>query len=78
MEILAKEGAKFVLNSSEEGFDQKLKELASAHDARIAFDAIGGETTGRILAALPNGSTCYTYGALDGKPCSVHPGLLIS
>ena len=35
-------------------------------DAKICFDAIGGEMTGRTLRCMPKNSTVYVYGILDG------------
>jgi NADPH:quinone reductase-like Zn-dependent oxidoreductase len=72
-----KDGAEFVLNSNEEGFDEKLKDLCTAHDARIAFDAVSGVLTGRVLSAMPNNSTIYVYGALENKPCAIDPAQFI-
>ncbi len=39
----------------------------------IAFEAVGGDLTGRVVAAMPDCSTCYVYGLLDNKPCAVDP-----
>ncbi len=46
-------------------------------DARICFDAVAGEITGKVLAAMPKNSTAYVYGALDLKPCQIDAGQLI-
>ncbi len=66
IEELKQEGADYVLNSQAPDFEAQLKELAEKENATIAFDAISGDFTGKVLAAQPNGSTCYVYGALDG------------
>ncbi|KRX05064.1 GroES (chaperonin 10)-like protein [Pseudocohnilembus persalinus] len=62
---LQKDGAKYVLNQSEEGFWEKLKKLTLELDARIAFDAIGGEFTSNLVTHLPNDSYIYVYGILS-------------
>jgi len=46
-------------------------------NAKICFDAVGGELTGIILDNMPNGSTVYVYGILSMKPCQVGAGDLI-
>jgi len=66
---LEKEGAKHVLNSSDDSFAESLKTLAQDLEATIAFDAVGGETTGTLLNAMPEHSSIYVYGALAGKAC---------
>ena len=37
--------------------------------ATIAFDAVAGEMTGRLLDALPGGSSVVVYGALSNEKC---------
>lgn len=63
-------GAKIVLNSEIEGFEQELKSEAERLNATIAFDAIGGSMTGLILSAMPNQAKVLVYGALSGSNCS--------
>ena len=76
VETLRGLGAEYVLDSSAEGFDMALKELAHRLHATYALDAVGGDLTRRILAAMPNG-TLVVYGALSGKPCEADPRDLI-
>ena len=64
--MLQKLGANYILNSSDSDFDERLKEMATKMDAKICFDAIGGEMTGRTLRCMPKNSTVYVYGILDG------------
>lgn len=66
MEILRKIGANFVLNSTDPDFDEKLKDLATKMQAKVFFDAVGGEMTNRVLNCMPKSSTVYVYGILDG------------
>ncbi len=32
---------------------------------KLAFDAIGGESAGKILKLMPKGSVAYVYGCLS-------------
>jgi NADPH:quinone reductase-like Zn-dependent oxidoreductase len=61
-------GADFVLNQEDEDFDLKLQKLAAEHKATIAFDAIGGEMSGRLLWALPYHSELRILGAFSMQP----------
>jgi len=66
IEELKKEGADYVLNSQDQDFEEKLKEITAKENATIAFDAICGNFTNKVLTALPPKSTLYIYGLLDG------------
>ncbi len=63
-------GAEHVLVSSEPGFDRELAALAARLGATIAFDAVAGDMTGRLVAALPASSEVVVYGALSAQPSS--------
>jgi NADPH:quinone reductase-like Zn-dependent oxidoreductase len=75
--LLEAEGAEHVLDSSGEEFDARLGELCRRLRASVAFDAVAGELTGRLLAAMPKGSTAIVYGALSMQPCHLDPRSLI-
>jgi NADPH:quinone reductase-like Zn-dependent oxidoreductase len=60
-------GEKFVLNMNDDDFESKLAALALEYNATIAFDAVGGDTSGLILNAMPPGSELVLYGGLSGK-----------
>ena len=66
IEELLKEGADYVLNSQAPDFEAKLKELAEKEGATIAFDAICGEFTTKVIKSQPRGSIVYVYGGLAG------------
>ncbi|WP_448518665.1 alcohol dehydrogenase catalytic domain-containing protein [Rhodoflexus sp.] len=70
-------GAAYVLDSSAPDFDPSLKELAHMLDARYAIDAVAGELSGRVLAAMPNNSELHIYGALSLAAAQIHPGCFI-
>jgi NADPH:quinone reductase-like Zn-dependent oxidoreductase len=77
VELLRGMGEQHVLNSNDPDFDARLHELCQRLTASIAFDAVAGETTLRVLRALPKGSRLLVYGALSLQPCVVDPGSLI-
>ena len=77
VELLKSEGAREVLDSSEEGFDERLKEACRRVGATFAFDAVAGDLTGRVLHAMPQGSECVVYGALSMEGCVLDPRSLI-
>ncbi|MDT5158201.1 MAG: NADPH:quinone reductase [Acidobacteriota bacterium] len=71
--LLEAEGAKYVLDSAEADFDERLGELCKRLRASVAFDAVAGEMTGRILSAMPTRSTAIVYGGLSQEPCLLDP-----
>ncbi len=75
--LLEGQGAQFVLNSSDKDFDKQLKELCHQHGTRLAFDAIAGSMTMRLLEAMPSGSKVTVYGGLSYEPAAANPGQLI-
>lgn len=70
-------GSAHVLDSSDSTFDGRLRLACRDVNARLAFDAVGGEMTGRLLRALPNGGKVTVYGGLALQPCSVPVDQLI-
>jgi NADPH2:quinone reductase len=66
-------GATLVLNSSDPDFDTRLKESCQMHAATVAFDPVAGPMTGRVLAAMPEGSTAIVYGSLSDEAVTVRP-----
>jgi NADPH:quinone reductase-like Zn-dependent oxidoreductase len=66
VENLKSAGEEFVLNSAEEGFAKQFKELTHELNALIAFDAVGGETTGVLINNMPADSDIILYGGLSG------------
>ena len=66
-----------MLDSSEEEFDARLKEACRRAGATVAFDAVAGSLTGRVLHAMPQGSECVVYGGLSMEGCVLDPRSLI-
>lgn len=74
---LQSEGAAYVLNSSADGFDSLLRERCRSLNALLAFDAVGGDLTDRVLRAMPNGATITVYGGLAAAPVTIGVDQLI-
>jgi len=74
---LQDEGARFVLNETAPDFDAKLAALCKDLRCRMAFDAVGGQTTFRLGQALRDGGQILVYGGLSGQPATIHPGGMI-
>jgi len=69
-------GAKHVVvtgEGNESTWEEELKALAKEHGVTTAFDAIGGEMTGRLVALLPKKSSVYVYGKLGGDVKMLNP-----
>lgn len=77
VEVLRALGAEHVLNSSEPGFDDELRRVCHKLGATIAFEAVAGEMSGRVLRAQPQGSRMLVYGGLSLKAAEVDPGSLV-
>jgi len=73
VEALRREGRPHVVDSSDPEFERQLMQLCGRLDARVAFDAIGGAMTGRLLRALPEGGHVVIYGGLSFEPGSIEP-----
>ncbi|MBE0650006.1 MAG: zinc-binding dehydrogenase [Bacteroidales bacterium] len=67
---LKKAGAKYVLLEHDQDFEEKLMKLSAKLEATLALDAVGGELTGKILNAMPEGSEIVIYGGLSNQPVS--------
>ena len=69
VELLNSLGAAHVLNSSEDDFVDQLQAVSARLQATAAFEAVGGEMTGKVFNVLPEGSSVYVYGALSEEAC---------
>ncbi|MCF7826522.1 MAG: zinc-binding dehydrogenase [Candidatus Marinimicrobia bacterium] len=77
VELLKKADAAFVLDSSDPHFDRQLQDLCQEQGTRLAFDAVAGPITRRLLHAMPRDSKVTLYGGLSFEPAEAHPGHLI-
>lgn len=70
-------GAAVVLDSSSPDFDKDLRSVCREHNATLAFDAVGGVLTRRLLAAMPPTATVMVYGGLSQQPAQADVGDLV-
>lgn len=77
VDLLRSLGATHVLDSSDAGFDNALRDLCRELGATIGFDAVAGEMSARVLRAQPRGSRLLVYGALSLQPVQTDPSSLI-
>lgn len=78
VEILRELGAEYILNSSDPNFEDELKKITHELNATIAFDAVAGESTGKLINNMPRNSTVYIYGGLSMEPIGgMYPGNFI-
>lgn len=77
VELLRSLGAEYVLNSSDADFDERCRALCHELRVTLAFDAVAGDTTARLLRALPRGAKVTVFGALSQQPAQVDPDQLI-
>ncbi|NOK62576.1 MAG: zinc-binding dehydrogenase [Chloroflexi bacterium AL-W] len=66
-------GAIHILDSSASDFDEQLRARCRELGTTLAFDAVAGEMTGRVLQAMPKGARITVYGGLSEQPCQIHP-----
>jgi NADPH:quinone reductase-like Zn-dependent oxidoreductase len=67
---LAQKGEAWVLDSSDENFQNNLKAICKKMRPSIAFDAVGGEMTAQLFNAMPGQSQVVVYGGLSGNTIS--------
>ena len=66
-ETLRRLGATHIQNSEAPDFDQQLRDHCQQLSARLAFDAVAGSMTARLLTALPPEGRVVVYGALAAQ-----------
>jgi NADPH:quinone reductase-like Zn-dependent oxidoreductase len=76
-ETLRRLGATHILNSEAPDFDGQLSDRCRQLNARLAFDAVAGSMTARLLSALPPEGRVVVYGGLAGEAIHVDSGDLI-
>ena len=69
-------GGDLVLNDGDDAVAEILERLGGA-SARLAFNAVGGDSALRLMKLLEEGGTHITYGAMSRKPLTLPNGLLI-
>lgn len=76
-EAMRESGVRHVLSTDAPDFDAALKALSKKLRCRMAFDAVGGDLTGRLVEAMGRRSEVLVYGALALQAISVNPGTMI-
>lgn len=69
-------GGDVVLTEGDAAVAEALEHLGGAN-ARLAFNAVGGESALRLMKLLEESGTHITYGAMSRKPLTLPNGLLI-
>ncbi|MEN8120396.1 MAG: zinc-binding dehydrogenase [Bacteroidota bacterium] len=70
IDTLKKKGAKNVLCTTDENFQDQFKDLVTQLEAKTFIDAVSGELSGKMLELMPSGSQLIVYGALTGENLS--------
>eukprot|EP00127_Corallochytrium_limacisporum_P006313 Clim_evm24s225 gene=Clim_evmTU24s225 len=65
-ELCRQEGAKYVINSSDPDWEEKLKAAIDETDCHFAYDCVGGTMPKQLLEVLPERSELCLYGNLTG------------
>lgn len=69
-------GATHVFEDSQEGLTQA-REILANDRAKLAFNAVGGDSALRLMKLLKTAGTHITYGAMGRKPLTIPNGPLI-
>lgn len=77
VELLRGMGAQYVVNSSEEGYEEQLRDVCRKLGTTIGFDAVAGEMSAIVMRAQPLGSRLLVYGGLSFAACQADPASLI-
>jgi NADPH:quinone reductase-like Zn-dependent oxidoreductase len=77
VELLRAMGSEHVVNSSEEDFGERLRDLCRKLGATIGFDAVAGEMSAIVMRAQPPGARLLVYGGLSLAASQADPGSLI-
>lgn len=76
-QLLREIGGQHIVNSSSPAFADELKHKSHDLGATVCFDAVGGDLTGTVLSALPDGSTLFQYGLLGGSTTTINADDLV-
>lgn len=75
--LLKQQGVEWVLNSSDEDFQQQLHDTCQRYKVRLSLDALGGSSTNQILEAMLPDSKIYVYGGMSYELLAADPAQLI-
>jgi NADPH:quinone reductase-like Zn-dependent oxidoreductase len=77
VDLLHSLGTEYVLSTHESDFETQLRAVCRRLNVTLAFDAVAGEMTGRLLQAMPRRAQVIVYGSLSNAACQIDPGYLI-
>lgn len=77
LQLLKKTGAKYILASEDPDFEKELGFSSDRMNAKLYFDAVGGEQNEIMLKVSPPGSTVISYAKLSEQDISIDPRILI-
>jgi len=77
VELLRGMGSEYIVNSSDAGYEDALRDLCRKVGATIGFDAVAGEMSAIVLRAQPAGARLLVYGGLSLAACQADPASLI-
>jgi len=66
--LMRKAGAKFVINTKEEGWVAKGREIAGGHGVDLAFDPVAGPELEQVGQTMRSEGTVFVYGSLSPEP----------
>ncbi|MDR6881215.1 zinc-binding dehydrogenase [Bacillus sp. 3255] len=76
-QLLREIGGLHIVNSAAPAFEETLRRKTHELGATVCFDAVGGDLTGTVLSALPDGSTLFQYGLLGGHTTTINANDLV-
>ena len=76
-ETLRSLGADYVLNTQEDNYVQRVKEISGGKGADVIFDAVAGLAMKKQIASTAPGAIIYVYGLLDRRPMDIHAGVMM-
>ncbi len=68
-QVLKSMGVLYVLNQESPSFETDLSSLCQKFNIALAFDAVGGPLSGKVLNCLLPKGECLVYGGLSDTPC---------
>ena len=77
VELLRGMGSEYIVNSSDAGYEDALRDLCRKVGATMGFDAVAGEMSAIVLRAQPPGARLLVYGGLSLAACQADPASLI-
>ena len=78
VQTLRELGAEYIVNTSEEGWEQEMDRLCEDLNVTVGFDAVAGELTGKVLNSVKNNGVVYVYGVLSMEGIQINPMDLIA